>query len=100
MSAQTLKKIKNNRKLREPLKIGEEVRMLTEHLKKKDAPANLYNNTTENISFFNREHIFIVRKIVKISNNDQYWISKEGEDKVLDKRFLRQELLALNDQFV
>ena len=72
---------------------------LAERLKKKDAPSNLYKSTTENISFFNREQVFVVRKIVKIPSNYHYWISKEGDDKVLDKRFLRQKLFALNDQF-
>ena len=66
-----------------------------------DTPqAHIYKLTTENISFFNREKIFVVRKIVKTSNNSYlYWISKEGNDRVIDKRFLRQELFALNDQF-
>ena len=73
---------------------------LAERLKKKDAPGNLYKSRIEKISFFNREQIFVVRKIVKISNtNYHYWISKEGENKIIDKRFLRQELFALNDQF-
>ena len=64
-------------------------------------PGNLYKNTTENISFLNCEQVFIVRKIVKISNttNYHYLISKEGENKLIHKRFLRQELFALNDQF-
>ena len=87
------------RKLKETLKIEEKVLVLAEHLKKKDAPGNLYKSTTQNISFFNHEQVFIVRKIVKISNIYHYWISKEREDKVIDKRFLRQELYALNDQF-
>ena len=30
---------------------------------------------------------------------ESFWISKEGEDKVIDKCFLKQELYALNDQF-
>ena len=93
---------KLHRKLREPLKIGEKVLALAQRLKKKDAPGNFYKRTTESISFFNREQVFVVRKIVKISNiiNYHYWISTEGEGKVIDKRFLRQELFALNDQFL
>ena len=87
---------KLSRELREPLKIGGKVLALAERLKKKDASGNLYKSTTENISFFNHELVFIVREIVKISNIYHYWISKEAEDKVIDKRFLRQELYALN----
>ena len=73
---------------------------LAELLKKKDAPGNLYKSTVENTLFFNCEQVCLVKKIVKISNkNYNYWISKEVEDKVIDKRLLRQELYALNDQF-
>ena len=92
---------KLRRKLRASLKFGEKVLALAECLKKKDTPDNLYNSTKENISFFNCEQVFVVRNVVKVSNtiNYHYWISKE-EDKVIDKLFLRQELFALNDQFV
>ena len=55
---------KARRKLCSPLTVGEKVLVLAERLKKKDAWGNLYKSTTENISFFNREEIFIVRRIV------------------------------------
>ena len=61
---------------------------LAERFKKKDTPGNIYKSTTENLSLFNREKVFVVKKIVKISNkNYNYWISKEGKDKVINKRF-------------
>ena len=41
-----LKKDANKRKLREPLAIGEKVLVLSERLKKKDAPGKLYKPTT------------------------------------------------------
>ena len=90
-----------HRRLREPLKGGEQVLALARRLSKKDAPqVYIYKPNTENISFFNRKQIFVVRKIVKTSDNSYlYWISKEGDKCVIDKRFLRQELFALNDQF-
>ena len=87
------------RKLREPLKIGEKVLALAERIKKKDAPHNLFKSTTENTSFFDREQLFIVRKIIQIADMNYYWISKEAEDKIINKRLLRQELYAINDQF-
>ena len=87
------------RKLREPLKIGEKVLALAERVKKKDAPHNLFKSTTENTSFFDREQLFIVRKIIQIADMNYYWISKEAEDKIINKRLLRQELYAINDQF-
>ena len=88
------------KKLRELLKIGEKVPALAELLRKKDAPGILYKSTVEDTLFFNLEQVYLVKKIVKISNkNYNYWISNEVEDKVIDKRFLRQELHALKDQF-
>lgn len=87
------------RKLKEPLKVGEKVLALSQQIKKKDAPHNLVNSTTEIISDFHREQLFEVRKIIIISDINYYWISKEGDDKIINKRFLRQELYTLNDQF-
>ena len=87
------------RKLKEPLKVGEKVLALSQRIKKKDAPRNLLNSTTEIISVFRGEQLFEVRKIIRISDINYYWISKEGDDKTINKRFLRQELYALNDQF-
>ena len=84
------------RKLRKPLKIGEKVLALAKRINKKDAPGNLYNSTTENISFYNSEQVFAVKSNCKNSYSYLYWISKE-EEKVLDKHFLRQEIYDLND---
>lgn len=86
------------RKLREPLKTGEKVLPLAEQIKMKDAPRNLIKSTTENISSFNCELLFVVTKIIKIFDINYYWISK-GEDKIINKRLLRQELYAVNDKF-
>ena len=75
---------KLRKKLRAPLRIGEKVLALAQRLNKKDAPGNLCKSTTKNISFFSREQVFVVKKTVKISNkNCNYWISKEGENKVI-----------------
>ena len=97
------KKLSSRRKrLREPLNIGEEVLVLAERLKKKDTPGSLFKSTTENIPFFNRDQIFTVRKVLLIDSDHSsynYWISKSDEDKIIDKRFLRQELFALKNQF-
>ena len=87
------------RKLRESLKVGEKVLALAEQIEKKINDAgNLYKSTTENI-FFNRDQLFIARKIVKFSDINYYWISKEGKNKIINKGFLRHELYAINDQF-
>ena len=90
---------KARRKLRCPLMVGKKVLALAERLKKKDAPGNLYKSTTENMSFFNREQIFILRKVVPWDDSLDYWISKTEDSEIIDKWFLRQELFALKNQF-
>ena len=54
---------KSRKKLRSPLMVGEKVLVLAKRLIEKDAPGNLYKSTTENTPFFNRNELFIVRKL-------------------------------------
>ena len=80
--------------------MGERVLALAEHLKKKDAPKHLYKSTSENASFFKCKQIFVVRKVAKtFKDNYLCSISKEGNDKIIDKHFWRQDLFELIDQF-
>ena len=66
---------------------------------KKNAPRNLYKASTESIPFFNRNHIFTIYKRAKLENGTYlYWVEEDG--KKIKDRFLRQELFALNKQFV
>ena len=89
-----IKKDANKRKLREPLAIGEKV-------KKKDAPGKLYKPTTQNKSFFNKDNIFIVKKRVKILTDGwYYWVAEENSNKINKFRFVRQELYALDGQWM
>ena len=75
--------------------------VLAERLKKKDSPKQLYKPTTENIYFFNGEQIFVVKKGAKTADGQfMYWVSKEDGNKIIDKRFLRQELFALKSEFI
>ena len=91
---------KSREKLRSPLTVDKKVLVLAERLRKKDAPGNLYKNTTKNTPFFNRNEVFIVRKVVPTDDTHYYWISKTtNKDKLIDNRFLRQELFALKNQF-
>ena len=75
---------KSRKKLRSPLIVGEKVLVLAERLKKKDAPGNLYKSTTENIPFFNRDQIFIVRKVLPTENSYYYWILKRTDGKIIN----------------
>ena len=91
---------KKHKKLREPLVIGENVFVLAERLKEKDAPSVFYKSATENKPFFNRDKIFFIRKFDFIDNSYNYWISKTVNDEIINKRFLRQDLFALKEQFI
>ena len=83
--------LRRKKKLREPL---------TSRLKKKDAPGVLYKSTTENKPYFSRKQVYVIKKIVKIADSYNYWVSAEGENQVIPNRFFREELFALNDQFL
>ena len=73
--------------------------VLAERFKKKDAPGNLYKASTDNIPFFNRNQIFTIYKRVKLNNGTYlYWVEENG--KKINGRFFRQELFALNNQFL
>ena len=87
---------KQKRKLREPLNINEKVLVLTERIKKKDAPKFLFKSTTENIPFFNRKEIFTIERYVLIDGSYYYWLKNEKNEKI-SKRFIREELFALNN---
>ena len=90
---------KRKRKLRSPINLDEEVLVLVERLRKKDAPGNLYKASADNIPFFNRERIFTIYKRVILNSTGTYlyWVEEKGKN--IDGRFLRQELFALNRQF-
>ena len=90
---------KSRKKLRSPLMVGEKVLVLAERLRKKDAPSNLYKSTTKNTPFFNKNELFIVRKVVPVNYTYYYWISKTGDSKLINNKFLRQELFAIKNQF-
>ena len=93
------KKDKGKKRLRSPLELNEKVLALAERLKKKDAPGALYKTSTENILFFNRDRFFTIYKRAKLENGIYlYWLKENGRK--ISGRFLRQELFALNKQFL
>ena len=69
---------------------------MAERLEKKDAPRFLYKSTTQNKPFFNKDQIFVIKKVP--FNNSYYWISKKGEENINNKRYIRQPFV-LNNQF-
>ena len=89
---------KQKKKLREPLNIGEKVMVLAERVKKKDAPKFLFKSTTENVPFFNRKEIFKIDKYIAVNSAYNYWLQNEKGQKI-DKRFIREELFALQNNY-
>ena len=84
------------RKLRENLKIGEEVLVLAERIRKKSAPGKFYKQPAQNISYFNKEKTISIRKKQKTEKIDYYYCLKNLETKRnLRKRFQRTEVFAI-----
>ena len=54
--------------------IREEVLVVAERLKKKDAPGNLYKSTTENKPFFNRDRVSTINNRDLAENEDTYYL--------------------------
>ena len=89
---------RRKRTLRSQLNFSEKLFVLAERLKKKDVPSKLFKASTENMQFLNRNRIFTMYKRTKLNNGSySYWI--EEDVKKVKGRFLRQELLAINNQF-
>ena len=91
------KKIK--KKLRENLNINKKVLVLAERNRKKSDPGKFYKQSVQNISYFNKDKIFIIRKKQKIDKIQYYWL-KEEKNKKIEKRFQRTELFAVNNNFI
>ena len=89
--------MRERKKLRENLKIGEKVYILAERIKKKSAPGKFYKQSVQNISYFNKDVIYTIRKKHIIDNIRYYWVKSPLKN--LSKRFQRTELFALKSNF-
>ena len=49
------------KQLREDLSVGKRVYVLAERIKKKSAPGKFYKQSVQNISYFNKGEIFVIR---------------------------------------
>ena len=59
---------RKKKKLREELNVGEKVLTLAERLKKKSVLGKFYKQSVQNISYFNRENVFIITNKRKIED--------------------------------
>ena len=71
--------------------------ILAERIKKKTAPGKSYKQPVQNISYFNKDVIYAIRKKHIIDNIRYYWVKTL---KNLPKRFQRTELFALKSDFL
>ena len=79
---------------------GEKVLVLAERMKKKAAPGKFYKQSVQNISYFNKNRTFMIRKIQQIDNIKYYWLKDAQNNKNITKRFQRTELFAVRGNFV
>ena len=73
------------------------VYLLAERIKKKSAPGKFYKQSVQNISYFNKETIYTIRKKQLIDKRRYYWVRSPIND--LLKRFLRTQIFALKSNF-
>ena len=72
--------------------------MLADKIRKKSAPGKFYKQSVQNISYFNKEKIFFIRKKKKkIDKISYYWLKNSQKKKI--KRFQRTELFAVKNNF-
>ena len=88
------------KKLRDELFVGEKVFVLAERIKKKTARGKSYKQSVQNISYFNKDRTFIMRKIQTIDGIKYYWLKAAQNNKKLAKRFQETELFATRGNFV
>ena len=89
---------RKRKKLRKNLSIGEKVYVLAERIKKKSTPGKFYKQSVQNISFFNKDIVFTIRKKQIIDKIMYYWVKSPLAD--LNKSFPRPELFALKSNFL
>ena len=67
--------------------VDEKVLVLAERIKKKAGPGKFYKQSVQNISDFNEDRTFIIRKIQLIDNIKNYWLIDAQNNRRVTKRF-------------
>ena len=67
--------------------VGEKVLVLAERIKRKAGPGKFYKQSVQNISDFNEDRTFIIRKIQPIDNIKNYWLKDAQNNRKVTKRF-------------
>ena len=72
--------------------------VLAVRIKKKSAPGKFYKQLVQNISYFNKDFVFTIRKKQTIDNIMYYWVKSLLAE--LNKCFSRSELFDLKSNFL
>ena len=88
------------RKLRKNLNVVDRVLLLTEGIKKKSATGKVYKQSVQNIACFNKEQVLSIRTKQKVDKITYYWLKNVKNNKFLKKRFQRNKLFALKNNFI
>ena len=72
--------------------------MLAERIKKKSPPGKSYKQSVHNISYFNKETVYTIRKKQINDNIRYYWVKNSLSD--IKNRFQRSELFAIKSNFL
>ena len=91
---------RKRKKLRDGLYIGERVYVLAERIRKKCTPGKFYKQSVQNVSYFNKDMVFVIRKKKNVGDITYYWVRDMKNNKNMTKRFLRSEIFALKSNFM
>ena len=73
--------------MRTGLSIGERVYVLAERIKKKSTQGKFYKQSVQNISYFNKEKIFVNRAKQTIDKITYYWLKNSETNRKVVKRY-------------
>ena len=90
---------KKTLKLRSPLKVGEEILILSSRLKKKDSAGKFFKSSVYNRPYFNKQKTFSVTDRQLVDEKYFHWLKPVENDKKLNNRFPREEIYSLTDSF-
>ena len=77
------------KKLRVNLNIGENVLLLAERIKKKDAAGKFLQKLNSKCHFFNKERLFGISNKKSINNKMFYWVADVKNKRILQERILK-----------
>ena len=88
------------KKLRDDLMISEKALVSAQTIKKKAAPGKFYEQSVQNISYFNKDMTSMIRKKQSIDIIKYYWLRDVQNNRKVPKKSKRTELFTIRGNFV